>query len=176
MNRPPFLTQMTTKRTRRPERNLTAIAPGVSGAVLFPAISNVRALCSRARLCRARMFLVKNVRNSLCNLSCTKVFTPVGSKLLKETHIEIRISESSGGRTTKTGGSDPTFWALNRPKGSHGSLPPVFRARKEPKHPETQRVAPAYGSACAEPDDLNEFRIKACIAGPQKGEPKKCQS
>lgn len=73
---------------------------------------------------------VKHVRNSFCNLACTKVFTLSPLNLLRKRNIGRRNFESSGGQTTKTGGSDPTFSAFSRPKGSWGRSHPFLRHSK----------------------------------------------
>jgi hypothetical protein len=67
---------------------------------------------------------VKKVILTLCNRSCTKVFTLWPRISRKETQIPEPKFASSSGNTTKTGGSDPTFWASSRPKSLLGSLPP----------------------------------------------------
>jgi hypothetical protein len=67
---------------------------------------------------------VKKVILTLCNRSCTKVFTVWPRISRKGTRILEPKFKSSSGKTTKTGGSDPTFWASSRPKSFSGSLPP----------------------------------------------------
>jgi hypothetical protein len=67
---------------------------------------------------------VKKVILTLCNLSCTKVFTLWQGMSRKKMQIPEPKFKSSGGKTTKTGGSDPTFLAFSRPKSLSGSLPP----------------------------------------------------
>ena len=43
------------------------------------------------------------------------------------------------------------------------------------KRPEDLCVARVIANAFTEHDDVTEFRMKACTAGPQGGEPLKCQ-
>jgi hypothetical protein len=68
---------------------------------------------------------VKKVILTLCNLSCTKVFTLWQGMSRKKTQIPEPKFKSSGGKTTKTGGSDPTFWAFSRPKCLRGRSRPA---------------------------------------------------
>jgi hypothetical protein len=67
---------------------------------------------------------VKTVILTLCNSSCTKVFTLWQRISRKEMEMLEPEFKSSDGKTTKTGGSDPTFLAFSRPKSFSGSLPP----------------------------------------------------
>jgi hypothetical protein len=94
----------------------------VPGAVL---LSLDREQRSRAWLREYRGLVVKNVRIPLFTVVCTKVFTLSPPKILKDRNFRNRNFKSSGGQTTETGGSDPTFSAFSRPKKFSGSLPPV---------------------------------------------------
>jgi hypothetical protein len=59
-----------------------------------------------------------------CKSSCTKVFTSWPSMPVKKKAIAEAKPKSSGGKTTKTGGSDPTFSAFSRPKSAWGRSRP----------------------------------------------------
>jgi hypothetical protein len=67
---------------------------------------------------------VKNVVLTLCNPPCTQSVTLWQSISQKQTEMADQKLGSTCGKTTKTGGSDPTFWAFSRPKSFSGSLPP----------------------------------------------------
>jgi hypothetical protein len=67
---------------------------------------------------------VKNVNLTLCNRSCTKVFTLWPRMHLQDQAMPAAKLKSSGRKTTKTGGSDPTFSAFSRPKSSWGRSRP----------------------------------------------------
>ena len=77
---------------------------------------------------------MKKVNTTLCKSSCTKVFTLWPRMLQSADKMFETKRKSSGGKTTKTGGSDPTFSAFSRPKSSWGrsrpeapgSVPVVF--------------------------------------------------
>ena len=62
-----------------------------------------------------------------CKSSCTKVFTMWPGMPMKDKAIAEAKPKSSGGKTTKTGGSDPTFSAFSRPKSS--GVAPALRHR-----------------------------------------------
>jgi hypothetical protein len=68
---------------------------------------------------------VKKVNLTPCNLFCTQVFTVWQRISWKEMEMTEANFKSSDGKTTKTGGSDPTFWASNRPKSSWGRSRPT---------------------------------------------------
>ena|ERR1700737_1448889 len=174
MNRPPLPGNPSAKRTGRPEQNLASFAPRARGAVLFPLIPKIRESNSWISVKRKDV-PVKNVRNSFCTPVFSKSFTLVRCNCLKETPMENLASKRPGGKNTKTGGSDPTFSAFSRPKSSWGRSRPFFAPGKKAQQPEALRVAPVFGDASAKHYDLTEFRTKACMTGPQKGEPKKCQ-
>jgi hypothetical protein len=59
-------------------------------------------------------------------LACTEVFTLWQRIFPQQKEMPEAKPESSGGKTTRTGGSDPTFWASIRPKVLLGSLPPAL--------------------------------------------------
>ena len=125
MNKPPVLIRTATVRRFRSEQTLTRPFRLAPGAVLLSAVSLTQEHTCLARPRDYCGVLVKNVRISLFNLVFTKVFTLSPSKVLREKNIRSRNFKSSGGKTTKTGGSDPTFSAFSRPKSFVGSLPPV---------------------------------------------------
>jgi hypothetical protein len=125
MNKPRGLIRIAVVRPFRSNQPLTRLRQLVPGAVLLSTLP-----LTQERACRARPrdycgFLVKNVRFSLCNLVCTKVFTLSPPMVLRERNIQSRSFKSSGRKTTKTGGSDPPFSAFRQPQSVVGSLPPV---------------------------------------------------
>jgi hypothetical protein len=128
MNKPRVLIRIATARPLRPEQALTRLCELMPGAVLLSALSLTQEPTCRARLRGHCGVLVKNVRISLFNLVFTQVFTLSPRKVLNERNIRSRNFKSSGGKTTETGGSDPTFSAFSRPKSFVGSLPPVLCA------------------------------------------------
>jgi hypothetical protein len=65
---------------------------------------------------------VKTVTFSLCTSSCTKVFTLSACTPLKKNVMLGAKPQSSGRKTTKTGGSH--FFGFQPPKKFVGSLPP----------------------------------------------------
>jgi hypothetical protein len=67
---------------------------------------------------------VKKVNLTLCNSSCTKVFTLWPRMHLQDKAMPEAKLKSSGRKTTKTGGSDPTFSAFRRPKSAWGRSRP----------------------------------------------------
>jgi hypothetical protein len=67
---------------------------------------------------------VKNVIPTLCRVPCTQNVTLWQRIFRKQVRMAGQNLGSSGGKPTKTGGSDPTFWASSRPKSFSGSLPP----------------------------------------------------
>ena len=105
MTRPPFPTNKSATCSSRLEQNVICLAPAVNGAVLLPVI-----------LFGIDGWQVKIVLFTHCTFSCTEVFT-LGLHITRKIHgIAARILESSLGKTTRTGGSDPTLWASIRPK------------------------------------------------------------
>jgi len=121
---PPLPAPTATMRPCRPERNLTPNAQGVSGVVPLPAPPLHQKEAQRSRRCSHRCCLVKNVRNSFCILVCARTFTLARSIWREDKQIENSTSKSIGGKTLKTGGSDPTFSAFSRPKSSLGRSRP----------------------------------------------------
>jgi hypothetical protein len=97
---------------------------------------------------KPHVFPVKNARNSFCTLAFSKSFTLNRSICLKEATIESLTSKSARGKRYKTGGR-PHFFGFQPPKKFLGSLPPVFRARKQIPKAGTLRVAPAFAGAAA---------------------------
>ena len=72
---------------------------------------------------------MKNVNMTLCKSPCTKVFTLWPGMSWKQTEMSDTKLKSSGGKATKSGGSDPTFSAFGRPKSFWG------RSRLRPPWP-----------------------------------------
>ena len=126
MNNPRVLIRIAAVRRFGSEQILTRPFRLAPGAVVLSAVSLTQQQTCVARPRDYCGVSVKNVRISLCNLVCTKVFTLSPSKALREKNIRSGNFKSSGGKTTKTCGSDPTFSAFSRPKSFVGSLPPVL--------------------------------------------------
>jgi hypothetical protein len=124
MTRPPLPVTITASCSLRLEQNLTHLALGVSGAVLLLVLSEAQNVIWHACRTNLNRYEVKNVRDSFCILDCSRSFTPVRHIYLKVQPIANSISKSTGERTTKTGGSDPTFSASGRPKSFWGRSHP----------------------------------------------------
>jgi hypothetical protein len=135
MNNPRVLIRIAAVRRFGSEQILTRPFRLAPGSVVLSAVSLTQEQTCLARPRDYCGVLVKNVRISLCNLVWTKVFTLSLSKALREKNIRSGNFKSSGGKTTKTGGSDPTFSAFSRPKSFVGSLPPVFSTTRILKKP-----------------------------------------
>jgi hypothetical protein len=82
---------------------------------------------------------VKKVVLTPCKLVCTKVFTLWRRIFRQDAQIPEPKTKSSGGKTTKTGGSDPTFRAFSRPKSFLGSLPPCGTSSGADRFPTAAR-------------------------------------
>ena len=143
MKKPRALTSLAIARALRSQRTPTRLFQLVPGAVLLSALSLTQVHAWRVQLRGYSGLLVKNVRISLFNLVFTQVFTLFPLKVLNEKNIRNRNLESSGGKTTKTGGSDPTFSAFSRPKSFVGSLPPVFSTTRILKNRTSTTRTPA---------------------------------
>ena len=180
MNKPRVRTGVATATPFQSEQSLTRPFQLVPGAVLITTLSPPQERSRGARLRAYCCLSVKNVRISLCNLVCTKVFTLSPPKVLRERNIRSRNFKSDGPKTTKTGGSDPTFSAFSRPKSFVGSLPPVVCGTRD--HTTNRELRARHAAVTlvkrqrAYHEAPLECRIKACMAGPQEGEQKKCQS
>jgi hypothetical protein len=124
MTRPPLPVTITPSCSLRPEQNLTHI--GVSGAVLLRVHSEAENAIWHACRTNLNHHEVKNIRNSVCILDCSKSFTLVRRIYLKVKPVANSTSESTGGKNTKTGGSDPTFSASGRPKIFWGRSRPFW--------------------------------------------------
>jgi hypothetical protein len=68
---------------------------------------------------------VKNALLTHCKPACTEVFTSWPRILRQKSEIPKARPKSSVGKTTKTGGSDPTFRAFSRPKSLWGRSRPA---------------------------------------------------
>jgi hypothetical protein len=180
MNKPRVRTGIATAIPFQSEQSLTRPFQLVPGAVLITTLSPPQEQSCGARLRAYCCFSVKNVRIPLFNLVFTQVFTLSPPKIVREKNIQSRNLKSSGRKTTKTGGSDPTFSAYSRPKSFVGSLPPIVCGTRN--HTTNRELRARHAAvtlvkrqrACHEAP--LECRIKACMAGPQAGEEKKCQS
>jgi hypothetical protein len=167
MNKPRVLIRMATARPFRSEQTLAPLFLLVPGAVLLSALPLGQELTCRVRLRDYHRFLVKNVRISLCNLACTKVFTLSPFKVLRERNLQSRNLKSSGRKTTKTGGRTPLFrlsaaqkvsWGRSRPfcvlprttrrtvNCTHGKMPCLKSNANAPimKHRLTVVLRPAW--------------------------------
>ena len=67
---------------------------------------------------------MKNVNMTLFTSFFTRIFTLWLRLLLEHKAMPETKPKSSRGKTTKTGGSDPTFSAFSRPKSSWGRSRP----------------------------------------------------
>lgn len=77
----------------------------------------------------------------------------------------------------KNGRERPHFFGFNPPKKFLRSLPPVLGIRQQTRFAgQGSSFTPVDRPQCSPHDDLNEFRIKACMAGPQGGETPQCPS
>jgi hypothetical protein len=77
----------------------------------------------------------------------------------------------------QNGRERPHFSGFNPPKKFSRSLPPVLGIRQQARFARKgSSVTPADRSQSSPHDDLNEFRMTACMAGPQGGETPRCQS
>jgi hypothetical protein len=123
MNNPRVPTRIATASPFRSDETLTHLCKLLPEAVLRSTLSLAQEQARLARLRAYCAFLVKNVRISLFNVVCTKVFTFSPPKVLRERNIRSRNVKSSGVQTTKKGGSDPTFSAFSRPKKFRGVAP-----------------------------------------------------
>jgi hypothetical protein len=123
MNKPQLPIRIATTIPVSAEQTLTLLCQLVPGAVVLS--PNDEQPC----LARLRDFLVKNVRISPFTSFFTEVFTLSPPKILRQRNIQSRNFKSDGRKTTKTGGSDPTFSAFSRPKSSWGCSRPPRAAR-----------------------------------------------
>jgi hypothetical protein len=128
MNRPPLPTRKTAMCSHRPEQNLTRLAPG-SGAVRLPVLSESQRGMWLARRNSHNDREVKNVRSSFCTFVFTKLCTLARSTGRKAGQLKTSASESDSEKSTKTGGSDPTFDGLQPPKPKWGRSRPSRRKR-----------------------------------------------
>jgi hypothetical protein len=180
MNAVPLPTTLSAICSHQLKQNLTHLAPGVGGAVLFSILSVAQRAVGPAHQTNSTRLGVKNVTNSPFTPIFSKSFTRVRYNCLRENPMENSASKSDGEKITETGGSDPTFLALRRPKSFLESLPPVFSQHETLKdNPQPPRT----GASCAGIEcvghphgDSYDFRIRACMAGPHEGEKQKCQS
>jgi hypothetical protein len=128
MNNPRVPTRIATASPIRSDETLTHLCKLMPEAVLRSTLSLAQEQAGFARLRDSCAFSVKNVRISLFNVVCTNVFTFSPPKVLRAKHIRSRNVKSSGMQTTKTGGSDPTFWASIRPKSFRGRSRPFRKS------------------------------------------------
>jgi hypothetical protein len=126
MNNPRMRIKVAAVKPFRSEQTLpTRPVQLVPGTVLLATFSPPQDQSCGARLSGYCSFLVKNVRISLFNLVFTQVFTLSPPKVLTGRNMLRRNFKSSGRKTTKTGGSDPTFSAFSRPKSAWGRSRPI---------------------------------------------------
>ena len=124
MNRPPLPATLSAKRTRRPEQNLTSLAPGPRGAVLLPVVpmipqsqSWISAKCTDVP--------VKVVRISSCTSIFTFVFTLCARDPRKRNRLQSPPLKSAREQIHQNGRERPHFSGFNPPKKFPRSLPPV---------------------------------------------------
>jgi hypothetical protein len=177
MNRPPLPTNPSAKCTRRPEQNLASLAPGPRGAVLFPVIPKI----PQSESC----ILVKRTdvsgevgKNFVLHRFLLEVLHPPhrpnrGKQIQlanRDTRKHRKINHQNGRERPHSSGFQP-------PKKFSRSLPPVLGIRQQARFArQSSGLTPVDRSHSPPRDDLNEFRIKACMAGPQGGETLQCLS
>ena len=181
MNRPPSPTKTSAMYSRRLEQNLTCLAPGVSGAVLLPVLSKVHCVNRWPYQVKKNDRLVKNVRNTRCTALFSAFFTLlIGQTEESKCRCEVATAESTGKLTTEAGRSDPTFSAFIRPKSFWGRSRPLLDPASfiystlldgGKANSPLRTLKTLFGDGASD-----EFRNKACIAGPREGESQKCQS
>lgn len=177
MNRPPLPATPSAKRTRRPGQNLVSLAPGPRGAVLLPVIPQI----ARSESC----ILVKRTdvsggvgKNLILHDFLLEVLHPPHWPYRgKQIQLVNRDARKCREINHQNGRERPHFSGFNPPKKFSRSLPPVLSARQEARFTRKgSNRTPVERAESSMHDDLNEFRIKACIAGPQGGETLQWQS
>ena len=89
---------------------------------------------------------------------------------LQESRPEKRRAENY-----KNGRERPHFFGFNPPKKFSRSLPPVSQIRHSTPPDRNRKGLERIARLTDSPHtDLNDFRIKACMAGPQEGEASQC--
>jgi hypothetical protein len=168
--------QKSATRSYRLEQNVTCLAPAVIGAVLLP-VTPTTEHSKSVMDANKNNFPVKKVRISSCTTTFRFGFTQVIS-YCSETNLvkKIQIEKCAVEKDPKRAGATPLF-GLQSAQKVFEVAPARFRSQT--------RHAAGQKSKCFEclstvqefsHSDLNEFRITACMAGPQEGETPQCQS
>ena len=177
MNRPPLPTTLSAKRTRRPGQNLTSLAPGPRGAVLLPVIPKIPQSQSWTLVKRTNGF-GEDGKNFIPHFILLKFLHPPHWPSRRK-HIPLANRGAKNARKInhQNGRERPHFFGFNPPKKFLRSLPPVSEVRHDTppdgNHRGLERITRPTDS---QHTDLNDFRIKACMAGPQEGEASQCPS
>jgi hypothetical protein len=165
MNRSRVPSRIATACLFRPDQPLTHRCKLIPEALVRCPLSLDQEQTRFAQLCDYGAFLVKNVRTPFFSFDFSTVFTLLRATRLKSKWMGTRSSKHDGGKTTETGGSDPTFSAFSRPKSFVGSLPPV--GSEKPSHTATPHH---------EHRDAHKSCSRARTPGPQEGGRSQCQS
>jgi hypothetical protein len=179
MNNPRVLIRIAAVRRFGSEQILTRTFRLAPGAVVLSAVSLTQEQTCLARPRDYCGVLVKNVRISLCNLACTKVFTLSPSKALREKNIRSGNFKSSGGKTTKTGGRTPLFRLSAAQKVSWSRSRPVVPTNQTIQQTPTTNWTTHHAfsrSLGHEHADPHKSCNTARTRGPREGESWKCQS
>jgi len=177
MNRPPLPVSLSAKRTRRPGQNLTSLAPCLRGAILPPVIPKIPQSQLWILVKRTDVF-GEGGKNFILHRFLLEVLHPP-HRPNRGKQIQLVNCDARKAREIKhqNGRERPHFSGFNPPKKSSRSLPPVlgirqqvhFAGRAQASHLLTVLNLHHH-------DDLYDFRIKACMAGPQGGETLQCLS
>ena len=177
MNRPPLPITLSAKRTRRPEQNLTSLALGSRGAVLLPVIPKIQQSQSWILVKRTDA-LGENGKNFIPHFILLKFLHPPHWPSRRK-QIPIANREARNTRKIKhqNGRERPHFSVLKPPKKYLRSLPPIFGIRQQARFARkgSSPIAADRPQSFTH-DELHEFCITACMAGPQEGETQQCQS
>jgi len=177
MNRPPSPANHSTKRTRRPGQNLASLAPGPRGAVLLPVIPKIPPSQSWILVKRTDVS-GEGGKSFIPHCFLHEVLHPP-HRPNRGNQIQLVNRDARKHRKInhQNGRERPHFFGFNPPKKFLRSLPPVSIVRQRTptgrRHKGPERLASANDLPHG---DLNDFRIRACMAGPQEGEPSQCPS
>jgi hypothetical protein len=176
MNRPPLPTTLSAKRTRRPGQSLTSLAPGPRGAVLLPVIPKTPH--SQSWILVKRTSSGEGGKNFILHCSLLEVLHPP-HRPNRGNQIQLVNCDARKHRKIKhqNGRERPHFSGFNPPKKFSRSLPPVLGIRQQARFArEGSNRTPVERAESSTHDELSEFRMTACLAGPQGGETPQCQS
>ena len=141
MNRPPLPTTLSAKRTRRPEQNLTSLAPGPRGAVLLPVIPKI--LQSQSWILVKRTSSGEGGKNFILHRSLLEgPFTFLIGQT-EGNQIQLVNCDARKHRKIKhqNGRERPHFSGFNPPKKFSRSLPPVLEIRQHLAAPEKAQAS-----------------------------------